>query len=1306
MAAPPLELQSQMWENITKRLKKDGIPTEQLDIRKFLFCLPDSGVSYSKDQREVFRDLLRAPMQVSTQRIAKVFNLRLFTADTKPPPPGKWVHYIRTFTLQVADLKDILKNELVRDTDHAHIRYAGRSQSKSAWQRFTDDLSRGGFYGEWIRMWSADPTDPAWTSSRGWAAHEFEDATGDPVTISGAFAGELDAQEQVIIAVFDRNALLNQRPGGSDVNFRPTERLNNLMLQLNIKGFQSILTHATQPTAQEMAAVLASLRPVQAFVNQTSDHRKKLGMRKGAVNFPFGNTKLDAYAAQANASTILPGQTAFLIMGAEPSYHEFTLGQPTWTAGTRSTEFLLLMLGQIWGLEGASTTSSKRRADVMNLLVARSHVPFNDLKKWPENVEWAQAMNQTLNYLNVIKPFIVLSLGQAPSLACVRDFVAFSDDAKFTNDAHGILKRAGNLTVQNFHRAQTTGAAGPAAVAPDDTYFICIQSIHPGLAAQMQNSEPGLRLLWLTLAKTDLAIDILISKLAQVNFAPVSRRRLCEEVIKEVDDRWIAAHGDDLMEEAKFDISEVRGGIVYEANLHGKAPRFTTINRDGSTADVCLFDWRDPTGQRKTVELVLAAPAHKRNSRIPGERYVFFSKDGIDFRTGSSAGSLAMGVTVYEEASPGDPTVPGEVLRDRYDRSRKDSRDVIMLWEQETGLDFEQLFPSTDTTDLGWTQCMECRLYNQLCVRGSIYVRCNFCRLRGCKCSAFDHDITKTRSHAADTAHPDQFKKLSDQKQSLKSSTKTGKQPTLERLKTGEPSPKKRFIRYPSADEKPYEPGVLQEEAAHFQCSPCFQGGAKCAFVIGASICTRCSRKGFNCIPMTPEDLLSGIAKLNGAKARLVGGQQQQALQRYGFSQAGLASAAPTTPTGRSSMLVGAHTVAAPQQRGDDTLMTIDPTRHSAPQASRGDNTPEDPCGTCKLLHRKCTLNSSTAINQGKCDPCLDEGLQCIWQMPWEDAAPVATNNPYAPPPSNQQQMQQLGASSAFMNPRMRRRNRSPSPGSRGSPLRPSQERPYGSSFSYMPSSPSHTRVASSPAHIATPQPRPSSGSFLPPQQMGRIFDMPPSNQQQAYQQPQDRMGASSGLGQYMTAAPDPSAYQPQGFQSSGAPSQHGQPQGSQAPAAPYGSTSNPSPYGYGSVSHPSPYVYGSVDHPSPYAQGPPAQTAPAPYDYGFQPQPPAQTAPAPYDYGFQRQPPSQTAPAPYDYGFQRQPPSQTAPAPYLSQPPPQPPPQPQRDLFGRAVMQQTTIRNLDGSLRVLCSACRANGAQANCHNCVVYPSG
>ena len=420
-----------MWNTITRRMNEAGIPTDMLTPQRLAFILPDPNQTYSDNVIQTLDDLCNDAITVSNARVAQVLAISAPIgqgATGSMPAPGKFIHYMRTFQLCVGDLRDVIKQlrsegneldtlaqwdiriQLLRPHDTVYVRYIGRSQKVSAHERYLHDMKRGGFYGEWLRLWKAGARSPIW--GRSFTVNEFTLATGDPITIPVERAMQVDACEQALIALFNPAMLLNRESGGRNLHFVVPGRYAAIASQqLQVEGFTKMLRYAAAPTAAQKAQVQAWSLQLKSF---SDSHLSRLGL----TEFPISYGKAQVYSEQGEAST-LPGagDGILLVMADVPPYNMFPVLENGWRSGTgRSLATLQHMASLVWQTEPQGR--GMRERDVLSFLVDKHHLPLVDLRMWPAEVEFAQAYSLTQQYMSAVRPLIVAAQGRAPALAC------------------------------------------------------------------------------------------------------------------------------------------------------------------------------------------------------------------------------------------------------------------------------------------------------------------------------------------------------------------------------------------------------------------------------------------------------------------------------------------------------------------------------------------------------------------------------------------------------------------------------------------------------------------------------------------------------------------------------------------------------------------------------------------------------------------------------------------------------------------------------------------------------------------------
>ncbi|KAK3632491.1 hypothetical protein LTR22_020551 [Elasticomyces elasticus] len=182
---------------------------------------------------------------------------------------------------------------------------------------------------------------------------------------------------------------------------------------------------------------------------------------------------------------------------------------------------------------------------------------------------------------------------------------------------------------------------------------------------------------------------------------------------------------------------------TYKADLEGS--EVAAVRTSSIKGNYFEIFWTNPKNYRRTlVELPCAAPALQIDSAYQEKRYIFFRPKGIDICSDQAGqNSYATAETALGDASAGEPTFPGPLLRSRLRNGFEGAEGPIEMWECYTGRVFDKDFPDTLCRDFPEV-CTQCVIAENnstseiLCVRSSLYERCDPCKASNRKCSLFD----------------------------------------------------------------------------------------------------------------------------------------------------------------------------------------------------------------------------------------------------------------------------------------------------------------------------------------------------------------------------------------------------------------------------------------------------------------------------------------------------------------------------------------------------------------------------------------
>ncbi|KAK4916670.1 hypothetical protein LTR49_015368 [Elasticomyces elasticus] len=839
------DLQDEAWRLITARMEYAGVDTSVFSPQRFSYVFRTWTRGVSNDEEAIFRDLLRRPMTVSDSDLAKVLRLNGPIGNDRGTQPehGKYIHYIRSFTMCAADLKSIVAqlqaigifpttcfawleqcstcaaNALV------HIRYIGRSKRATAQERYEEDKARTDFYGQFLRVFNQPPLNQLWR--RGIDLFEVVGAIGDPVSTSSRRAQFIDGDEQCLVALFDPDTLLNRQPGGFQLHWTiGTSKIKDFVIPIRegrtLNGFNRLIERTTPPGIDDKMS--------KALATWTDDVRKFAGSKTkdlGLIGIPFNKEKASAILSQARPSVVdfskKSPANVFLVLGGSSPVATLSKYTNHFYSDGRGIPAMLTLLAQAWSTETPFVIRNLH--DVRTQLVSKGHLPYLDLRQWPKDVSHADAWAITRDYIGITQTLVVMTCGGSSSYASSRNF-ADADYSQAAESAYRSFDNRGRLSLQHCHGATTANE-----LPLEHEWFIQLACIDPAYVDTQADSEPALRALFLTLLKADMLLSLLFDMHGRpIN---VNRKTFLTDVISRTEKAWDKAGGRQADAFVLIDPRNSHGqGYKVQprpivSSLRPQGCQVSLTERvDGTFAQVF---WTDPNGRPTVVDIALAPPAVPRNL-TPSQRLILFSKQGIDFRDGFATPSLAMGLSAYNEVSPGDPTLPGEIIRERLRQNRPEAARIVQMWELCTDESFEEHFPDQLFRDFPET-CRECGLFREDCIRASVFVQCSPCQTNGRSCSFLGGEAGRSSALSGTKKDP---AIIAVQKNQAAVKKLTNVQVVEDRM---ESSTKRRNVDRPGR-----------------QCGPCFSMKRDCVYNDYSGVCQGCSKEGFECVPIDHGD--------------------------------------------------------------------------------------------------------------------------------------------------------------------------------------------------------------------------------------------------------------------------------------------------------------------------------------------------------------------------------------------------------------------------------------------------------------------
>lgn len=720
---------AEVYKLLLERLQQAQIPVDNNNIASLGFLWPSAHPG-------IWLKLLSHPLTVTDEELGTILDLEDSNSQTPGPDLGDQIYYVRSFRLRVSDLRQIIAQWnhegrhsdectawaralvwLQNDQQHVYIRYVGTSTVVSAHERFVQDFVRtSGLYGHFCGTLLKDFPDS--TCSIFTVAEATTRSFGHGLASNIPFrlhADHTDIREQALIALFDHNVLLNRQVGGLSVAYQPPQKdimcFEALGTQVVTKLLPEVSRGYAEPTEKVKRLVTNWMNDIATFSNA---HPEKLGTDK----MPVTSVMKQAWTEQAIPSTFY-GKVIAVFIGDYCPIAGMKNPGSFWKQDIRACKYLKDTLARLMAFEGGEI---RWRPETVNILADNAIFPWVDFQYTTkrDDFRWesAELMRQ---YLDAVRPLIVPSFEKGASSVLREDFGALYSEHEF-NPMVGIpeihyYSDRGKISNQG---TRTMHAELP--VNPDDCY-IHIPSIHPGHDKYDYGVLEVRRVFDMTMWQVFLMIECALNALEEGFVGP--RSQLCAKVLGSFLERWSRSGNAAVFDQAKSDMVK-----FYAA----KPGRYTMeplksykTDWDGKQVNINLSSivsvyWKKPDGTKVIAKIAggRSTNVHPPKGATGNEaiRTIHFLPTGVDIRDHAGNSST---YTLYRR-SFADPTFPGHILRVKLKEEEQGVKDMIELWEYETGLDFDSTVPK-DAVITG-SACQNCAVGRDTCGSQRPCARC------------------------------------------------------------------------------------------------------------------------------------------------------------------------------------------------------------------------------------------------------------------------------------------------------------------------------------------------------------------------------------------------------------------------------------------------------------------------------------------------------------------------------------------------------------------------------------------------------
>lgn len=497
-------VQREVHRTLLDRLQQSAIPLDDTTIASLSFLWPSTYPG-------LWLKLLNHPLSLTDEELWTILEVEDSRLETPGPELGDQIYYVRSFRLRVRDLRWIAVKFLQEgryveqatawrdavkflqdDKESVYVRYIGTSTVVSALERFNQDCLNhtGGLYGYFCatlleRYPSSTCTICTFSEA---TTRSFGYING---TLFRLHADHTDIREQALIALFNRNVLLNRQVGGRSVAYQPSQRdimrFEALRTQVASKFLPETSHGYAEPTTKMKQLVKAWMDSVAKFSNA---HSADLGTDK----MPITKDMKKAWADQATPCTFY-GKVVAVFIGDYCPVAAMQNPGSFWRQDIRACKYLKDTLARLMAFEGGE---SRWKPEDLNVLADNAILPWVDYQYTTQRdaYRWesAELMRQ---YLGVVRPLIVSSFEKGVSSVLRKDFGALYNEHEF-HPMVGVPE----IHYHN-HRGEIFDEGNKAMraelpVDPDDCY-IHIPSVHPGMERYDYGASEVRRILDMTM---------------------------------------------------------------------------------------------------------------------------------------------------------------------------------------------------------------------------------------------------------------------------------------------------------------------------------------------------------------------------------------------------------------------------------------------------------------------------------------------------------------------------------------------------------------------------------------------------------------------------------------------------------------------------------------------------------------------------------------------------------------------------------------------------------------------------------------
>ncbi|KAK0526901.1 hypothetical protein OC834_004627 [Tilletia horrida] len=466
-----------VWLSLVSRLRETKVP-----VNPALLTSRHRFVDPSAADPALWQRLLDSPMQVSDAEIAQMLPLTPAVSTDTPANDGSHGFYLRSFPLEVRQLRRIIGHWVDEDVDYdearrwaeatarhqdddfVYIRYVGTfGPQTTALKRHESDISHrtSGVLAAFLRTLATELPEVLDAAK----VYTFPSAILEPLFADVDVPQSLvDERERLLIALFGLPTLLNRQTGGFLPVWEPREE--DAVLFANLQS--CVLSQGLL----DLRSVDVSIHGVLEELSQDIvAFMKEHPVLTGTSRLPPSPGLPDLILKQGMPSTI-NGFVLLALIGKDITLEDYLQPRPFLQEGeSRAGHLLYTLINtlQQWelGLDASIGNTGTKLAALF---------PFFDLIPWPRHDISQASIDFLGRYLRTVKPLVTVTCSQLVSSVLAADLVHDQGLPRANFLQHvGVPRLCNYMDPQEFiEQEPEVEDRDPQAVT------IVVPSLHPG----------------------------------------------------------------------------------------------------------------------------------------------------------------------------------------------------------------------------------------------------------------------------------------------------------------------------------------------------------------------------------------------------------------------------------------------------------------------------------------------------------------------------------------------------------------------------------------------------------------------------------------------------------------------------------------------------------------------------------------------------------------------------------------------------------------------------------------------------------